>query len=276
MRPKNYWANTSGNGMVRRFIDKATQQTKQEIEQLIAGGTIAKPVSQELTYNELDKTIEHLWSVLFTTGYLTQRKCTDGIHYELAIPNREIRELFVKEIREWFGETSKKDRSTIAAFCEAFPRGDAVFIEKQMNKYLWDSISIRDNAVKNELKENFYHGMLLGILQYEENWRIRSNEESGNGYSDIMIETQEGVGVVIELKYAGNGSLDSRCADALAQIEQNQYEARLKDDGMETIVKYGIAFHKKKCKVALLKATINGEEQTVAEGEYSSGGNQLR
>jgi hypothetical protein len=247
--PENYWANTSGNGMVRRFIDKATAQTKREIEQLIAGEIIVKPVSQELTYSELDHTIENLWSVLFTTGYLTQRRRIDGTNYELMIPNLEIRDLFVKEIREWFQDASRKDHTVIEAFCAAFPQGDAEQIEKQMNQYLWNSISIRDTAVRNEFKENFYHGMLLGLVQYEEDWIIKSNEESGTGYSDILIETPESVGIVIELKYTENGNLDGGCEEALRQIEEKQYEARLKEDGMDTIVKYGISFYRKKCKV---------------------------
>jgi len=246
---KNYWANTSGNGMVQRFIDKATAQTRREIEQLIEGESIIKPVRQELTYNELDQSIENLWSVLFTTGYLTQRKCIDETNYELAIPNLEIRDLFIKEIKEWFHFTSKKDNRTIEKFCAAFPKGDTEFIEKQLNNYLWNSISVRDTAVRNNLKENFYNGMLLGILQYEESWIIKSNEESGTGYSDIMIETPERIGVVIELKYAGDNNLDSQCTEALNQIRKNQYDAHLTEDGMEIIIRYGIAFYKKSCKV---------------------------
>jgi hypothetical protein len=247
--PQNYWANTSGNGLVRRFIDKSTAQTKHEIEQLIGGGTIVKPISQELTYNELDERIDNLWSVLFSTGYLTYTKCIDATNYELKIPNLEIRDLFVKEINEWFKETTKKDNTTIKAFCEAFINGNVELIENQLNKYLWNSISIHDIAVRNNLKENFYHGILLGILQYEEDWIIKSNHESGNGYSDILIKTPEGVGIVIELKYAGEGKLEKQCNEALNQIEVNQYEAFLIEGGMDSILKYGIAFYKKKCKV---------------------------
>jgi hypothetical protein len=249
--PKNYWANTSGNGLVRRFIDKATSHTKQELEQLVAGEAVIKPVSQELTYPELEKSIDNLWSVLFTTGYLTQKTCVDGRSYELVIPNREIRELFVTQIQEWFRESLSQDSSTIDRFCAAFPAGDAQLIEKQMNKYLWNSISIRDTAVRSDRKENFYHGMLLGILQYAENWIIKSNVESGTGYSDILLETPEGIGVVIELKYAEDNNLNAHCEEALRQIEEKQYDAYLLDDGMETIIKYGIAFYKKKCRVAV-------------------------
>jgi hypothetical protein len=246
--PENYWANTSGNGMVRLFIDKSDKKTRDEIEQLIAGETILKEVRQELTYRELDSTIENLWSVLFTTGYLTQHG-REGTEYKLAIPNLEIRDLFVREIREWFKETSKKDNAAIAGFCEAFLKKDTALIEKQLNRYLWNSISIRDASARKSLKENFYHGMLLGILQYEEEWLVKSNEESGNGYGDILIETPDRIGVVIELKYAEKGDLGSRCEEALEQMDEKQYEARLLDDGMETILKYGIAFYKKKCKV---------------------------
>jgi hypothetical protein len=249
--PKNYWANTSGNAMVRLFIDKSTAQTRREIEQLIAGESIIKPISQELTYDELDKSIDNLWSVLFTTGYLTLKSRMDADNCELVIPNLEIRELFVKEIKGWFNESARRDNATISSFCEAFPQGDAELVETQLNRYLWNSISIRDTAVRNGLKENFYHGLLLGILQYEENWVIRSNSEAGTGYGDILIETPDRVGVVIELKYASDSNLESHCTEALNQIEQMQYASRLTDDGMERIVKYGIAFYKKQCRVAV-------------------------
>jgi hypothetical protein len=180
---------------------------------------------------------------------LTQRKSIDGRTYELAIPNLEVKELFVTEIEQWFKDASKKDNDTIRQFCEAFPNGDVQHIEKQLNKYLWNSISIRDTAVRNELKENFYHGMLLGLLQFEDEWKIQSNVESGIGYGDILIETPDRVGIVIELKYAIDNKLTDHCNEALTQIEKNQYDAVLIDDGMESIVKYGIAFYKKMCKV---------------------------
>jgi hypothetical protein len=250
-RPANYWANTSGNGLVRRFIDKADTKTRNEIEQLIAGETIVKSVSHELTYNELDKSIDNIWNVLYYTGYLTCRKRLDGDDMELAIPNLEIRDLFVKDIREWFKETSHNDTATIEAFCQAFPKGDASQIETQMNTYLWNSISIRDTAVRSNYKENFYHGMLLGILQYESSWLVKSNMESGEGYGDILIETPESIGVIVELKYAKDNNLKAHAEEALSQIEGKQYEARLYDDGMEKIVRIGIAFYKKKCKVAV-------------------------
>ena len=246
---RNYWANTSGNEMVRRFIDKANAQTRNEIEQLIEGKSIIKPVSQELTYSELDSSIENLWSVLFITGYLTKRRNAGEKKYELAIPNREIRELFINHIREWFNAAATRDHSRIEKFCAAFLQGDAETIEIQLNKYLWDSISVRDDAVRSDRKENFYHGLLLGLLQYEDNWLIKSNAESGLGYSDLLIETPERIGVVIELKYADNNNLEQHCTEAMAQIEEKQYDARLIEDGMDKILRFGIAFYKKRCKV---------------------------
>jgi hypothetical protein len=252
--PKNYWANTSGNDLVRLFIDKATSVTKRELEQLVAGEAVTKPLIQELTYPELDKNIDHLWSVLFTTGYLTQQGTKDGRSYELVIPNMEIRELFVTQIQEWFQDVVSKDRSRIADFCAAFPVGDIKEIEERLNAYLWKSISIRDTAVPAIYRENFYHGILLGILQYKDDWIVMSNAESGTGYSDILIETPESIGIVLELKYADNGDLKAHCEEALEQIEARDYDAALLDDGMETILKYGIAFYKKKCKVMMKKA----------------------
>jgi hypothetical protein len=248
--PQNYWANTSGNALVRRFIDKATTQTKKEIEQLIAGESVVKPVRQELTYSELDNSIENLWSVLFITGYLTQIRQVDAKRYELKIPNYEIRELFVDQIEQWFGDVVQKDTPKLDAFCDAFPAGDAETVESLLNDYLWNTISVRDTAVAKERKENFYHGILLGLLRHKENWLVMSNAESGEGYSDILIEVPEcRTGVVIELKYAEADKLEDSCAEALDQINEKQYNAHLLADGMQTIVKYGIACFRKHCKV---------------------------
>jgi hypothetical protein len=248
--PENYWANTSGNGLVRRLLDQATSQTKKEIEQLIAGGTVVKPVRQELTYSELDDSIENLWSLLFITGYLTQCRRMDGKTYELKIPNREIRELFVDQIEQWFSNAIQNDAPKLDAFCDAFPAGDAATIESLLNDYLWNTISVRDTAVAKERKENFYHGILLGLLRHKEKWLVLSNAESGEGYSDILIEVPESkIGVVIELKYAEADKLEDGCAEALSQIDEKQYNAHLQSDGMQTIVKYGIACFRKHCKV---------------------------
>ena len=210
--PEDYWSNTSGNGIVRRFIDKANMQTKSEIEQLIAGEEIVKEIRQELTYDELDKTIDNLWSVLFTTGYLTQRGRVDGRCYRLAIPNREIRELFITQIREWFKDSVGRDKTTLDDFAAAMLRGDESQVEKIFGDYLWNTISIRDTAVSKERKENFYHGILLGLFGFMDNWIVKSNVESGIGYSDILIEAFDcRVGIVIEVKYAEDGNLDAAC-----------------------------------------------------------------
>ena len=249
--PQNYWSNTSGNAIVRRLIDKADSVTKNEVESLIAGDEVIKEIHQELTYSELDQSIENLWSVLFTTGYLTQRGRVDGRKYRLAIPNREIRELFITQIREWFRKSSRKDTGTLEAFCQAFPQKDAVKIEKFLNEYLWNTIRIRDISGR-EKKENFYHGMILGLLRYKENRLVKSNAESGEGYSDILIEVPESrTGIVVEIKYAEDAAFDSSCNKAIQQIEEKHYEVALLGDGMENVVKYGIACYKKRCKVLL-------------------------
>jgi hypothetical protein len=216
---------------------------------LIAGESIAKPIVQELTYRELDSTIDNLWSVLFTTGYLTQKEQLDGERYELVIPNREIQNLFVTQIKEWFKETSTGNTAQIEKFCAAFPAGESAVIEEMLDDYLWNSISIRDTAARESMKENFYHGLLLGLLEYKQNWKVKSNAESGEGYSDLLIETPERTGVVVEIKYAQDGNLDRGCAKALEQMDAKQYDALLMDDGMKKIVRYGIAFYKKSCKV---------------------------
>lgn len=248
--PKDYWSNSSGNAIVRRFIDKADTRTKDEIERLISGRCIEKDISQELTYDELDDSIEHLWSVLFTTGYLTQQGRTQSGRYLLSIPNREIRNLFIKKIREWFSDTSKKDGTKLEEFCNAFFEKDTEKIEQLFGDYLWNTISIRDTAVPKEKKENFYHGILLGLLGYKENWLTKSNSESGTGYSDILIEIPDNrTGVVIELKYAGDGDMEAACGRALEQIEEKQYVDKLKQDGMRNFIKYGIACYKKDCRV---------------------------
>ena len=251
--PEDFWSNTSSNSIVSRFIDKANKQTRDEIENLISGETVIKEIKQELTYNELDKSIENLWSILFTTGYLTQRERIDSRKLRLAIPNREIKELFELQIREWFQEKSSEDVKKLDKLCMAFPDGDAETIEDLFNDYLWNTISIRDTAVKGR-KENFYHGVLLGLLSHMENWAVWSNIESGEGYCDILLEVPENrVGVVIEMKYAQEDRMEAACTEALKQIEQRQYAVRLKSDGMKNIVNYGIACYRKHCKVKIGK-----------------------
>jgi hypothetical protein len=249
---KNYWANTSANALVRRFIDKAGNKTRNEIEQLIAGESVTKNIRPELTYSELDDTIDNLWSVLFLTGYLTQSKQISGTTYELKIPNLEIRNLFIEQIQKWFDDNVKSDKTKLNRFCEAFPAGDAEAIETIFNDYLWNTISIRDTMVSNSHKENFYHGILLGLLSHKENWEILSNPESGEGYSDILVEVPESrTGIVIEIKYAKADKLKEASKAALVQIADKKYDQRLHEDGMKNIVKYGIACCKKHCQVSI-------------------------
>ena len=220
-KPQDFWSNSSGNALVRSFIDKADVQTKDEIERLIAGEYIEKEISQELTYDEIDKSIANLWSVLFTTGYLTKQGVTDDGKVRLSIPNREIKNLFIKKIREWFSDTTANDGKTLEQFCNAFVEKDTEKIEELFGDYLWNTISIRDTAVAKDKKENFYHGILLGLLGYKASWLIKSNTESGTGYSDILVEVPNNrTGIVIELKYAENGDMNAACDEALKQIEK--------------------------------------------------------
>ena len=251
-KPQDFWSNSSGNALVRSFIDKADVQTKDEIERLIAGEYIEKEISQELTYDEIDKSIANLWSVLFTTGYLTKQGVTDDGRVRLSIPNREIKNLFIKKIREWFSDTTANDGKTLEQFCNAFVDKDTEKIEELFGDYLWNTISIRDTAVAKDKKENFYHGILLGLLGYKASWLIKSNTESGTGYSDILVEVPNNrTGIVIELKYAENGDMDAACDEALKQIEEKSYLDKLKQDGMRNFIKYGIACFKKDCKVVV-------------------------
>lgn len=250
--PEDFWSNSSGNAIVRRFIDKADVQTKNEIERLIVGECIEKEISLELTYDELDKSIENLWSVLFTTGYLTHQGRTESGKYRLTIPNREIKNLFIKKIREWFSDVSRNDGKKLEEFSNAFLEKNPEKIEQIFGDYLWNTISIRDTAVAKEKKENFYHGILLGLLGYKATWLTKSNAESGTGYSDILVEVPDNrTGIVIELKYAENGDMDAACAKALEQIEEKDYVDRLRQDGMRNFIKYGIACFKKDCKVVV-------------------------
>lgn len=250
--PQDFWSNSSGNAMVRRFIDMADVSTKNEIERLIAGESIEKDVTPELTYDELDKSIENLWSVLFTTGYLTHKGRTESGKYRLVIPNREVRNLFVKKIREWFSDVSRKDGQTLEQLCDAFVNKSVEKIEQIFGDYLWNTISIRDTAVAKEKKENFYHGILLGLLGYKSTWLIKSNAESGIGYSDILVEVPTNrTGIVIELKYAEGGDMDAACEEAMRQIEEKGYIAKLKQDGMRNFIRYGIACFKKDCRVVV-------------------------
>lgn len=249
-RPQAYWINTSGNDLVKRFVDKADKTTQNEIERLVAGEAIEKAVRLELTYDEIDNSIDNLWSVLFTTGYLTQAGETDT-GYRLVIPNREVREVFILQIQEWFRKTIAQDERPMQALCQAFLDGDAVEIQKRLNVILSKMISILDTKARDEQKENFYHGLLLGLLRSQPDWLILSNAESGEGFCDILIEPEDpDMGIVIEVKYAADmAKLDGCAAKALEQISALRYDERLRNDGRDNIMIYGISFCKKRCRV---------------------------
>ena len=251
--PKNYWANTSGNDLIRRMLKNANLTTKNEVEELLNGGQVTKRIKQELTYREIDDSIENVWSVLYAAGYLTGMHVEqeDADIFRLWIPNGEIRKLFYELVEDWFREATRSDTSRISRFCAAFPAGDTAVIQEMLSDYLWDSISVRDTAVRRNMKENFYHGMLLGLLQNQDSWLVKSNAETGEGYSDISIQTPERTGIVIELKYADDGNLETACSEALKQIEEKKYAEGLKRRGMKKIMKYGIAFWEKECVVAM-------------------------
>lgn len=250
--PQTYWINTSGNDLVKRFVDKADKTTQGEIERLIAGEAIEKAVRLELTYNEIDNSIDNLWSVLFTTGYLTQAGKVERSVYKLIIPNREVREVFILQIQEWFKETVVHDEKPMQAFCQAFLDGNAEEIQKRLTVILGKMISILDTKAKDEQKENFYHGLLLGLLRSEPNWLILSNAESGDGFSDILIEPEDpDAGIVIEVKYSPTlAGMESACEAAMNQIKEKRYDERLRNEGREHITAFGIAFCKKRCRVS--------------------------
>lgn len=250
-QPKNYWSNTSSNEAVRRFIQESDKASvRREIENLVAGEVIKKEIHQELTYKDMYASIDNLWSVLFTTGYLTQKGKPEDNRFPLAIPNMEIRNIFTTQIMDFFKENVPKNRAALNEFCKALKNGDAEGVEKQLTEYLRRTISIRDTFVKKQMKENFFHGILLGILSFGDTWSVSSNKESGDGYSDILLETDDGeTGIILELKYADDGNLDTACKKALAQINRNRYEEILLDEGVPHILKYGIAFYKKRCRV---------------------------
>ncbi|MEY8491559.1 AAA family ATPase [Lachnospiraceae bacterium 29-91] len=272
IQPENYWINTSSNNAVKRFIqESADAATKREIEHLVAGEVITKEIYQELTYPEMYETIGHIWSLLFMTGYLTKRGKAEGRQFRLAIPNLEIRDIFVTQIMELFKENVKEDGETLKRFCAALQNKDADGVEKLFTEYLKKTISIRDTSIRKVMKENFptgkattkgtkgqspsvcfYHGILIGILGVKSRWGVSSNREMGEGYADILVEPDTGdMGIIIEVKYAHDGNLDGACKEALKQIEYTRYEEELLDNGAEHIVKYGIACYKKRCRVML-------------------------
>ncbi len=247
--PVSYWVNSSGNDIIRRFICIAGRRTRRELENLLEGKTVVKKINFELTYQELYEKAENIWSILFMTGYLTMVRETGKNQYELSIPNREIHEIYKEQILEWFQAEMKKDTPKLDAFCEAFLRGDAETVETMFTDYLNRTISVRDAGARKNRKESFYHGILLGLLGHREDWDVYSNMESGDGYSDILVETDNQTGIVAEVKYTDSDALESGCGEALEQIEKKRYADRLLQNNMKHIIKYGIACNRKSCRV---------------------------
>ena len=253
--PEAFWINSSGNDLVKRFVAKADQTTKDEIEQLIAGDVIEKKIRQDLTYDEIDQSIDNLWSVLFTTGYLTQTGRAERGIYKLMIPNKEVREVFIDQIQQWFDQTVVNDEDRMSSFYQSFAQGKAKDVQDQLTSILAETISILDTKVRNEEKENFYHGMMLGLLRNHRNWIVRSNVESGEGFVDILIKPEDpDEGILIELKYSKTfDGLEKACERAMEQVKNRRYDEALREEGRCHILAYGIAFYKKRCKVVVQK-----------------------
>lgn len=256
-KPQTYWINSSGNSLVRRLINRADSSTKDEIERLIAGEAIEKVIRQDLTYDEIENSIDNIWSVLFTTGYLTkigEVKLADSesYAYKLVIPNKEVREVFVLQIQEWFKAVVANDNDTMKLLSKAILDKDETVLARQLNIVMGRMISILDTKAPDDMKENFYHGLLLGLLRGSNpDWLIKSNRESGDGFSDILIKPENpDLGIVIEVKYAKEfKKLDAACDAAMAQIKQKRYDETLRDEGRCDILAYGIAFCRKRCRV---------------------------
>ena len=253
--PEAFWINSSGNDLVKRFVAKADQTTKDEIEQLIAGDVIEKKIRQDLTYDEIDQSIDNLWSVLFTTGYLTQTGRAERGIYKLMIPNKEVREVFIDQIQQWFDQTVVNDEDRMSSFYQSFAQGKAKDVQDQLTSILAETISILDTKARNEEKENFYHGMMLGLLRNHRNWIVKSNVESGEGFVDILIKPEDpDEGILIELKYSKTfDGLEKACERAMEQIKDRRYDEALREEGRIHILAYGIAFCKKRCKVVVQK-----------------------
>ena len=249
-RPEAYWINTSGNDLVKRFVDKANRTTRNEIEQLIAGNAIEKTLRLDLTYDEIDNSIENLWSVLFTTGYLTQTGMTEDGAYRLVIPNREICEVFKLQIQEWFKKSIFSNTEQLTAFWKAFEEGNTDGVEMYLNRIMSNSISVFDIKTGEGKKEISYHNLLVGILTGNADWLVKSNVEAGEGFADIIVETEDpNAGIIVELKYTKNyDEMEQACKAALDQINDRRYQEYLLNDGRKDITLYGIAFCKKRCK----------------------------
>ena len=260
LQPQNYWLNTSGNEVVRHFIEALGDGvTKTEMERLIGGEIVQKEIHEEMTYHDLYADMGNVWSVLFMTGYLTQRGRADGNLYNLVIPNREIRNIFTEQIMKMFQEQAEQDDETLGRFCDALEQGNAEEVERCFTGYMRKTVSIRDTFVRKATKENFYHGMLIGLLGFKEGWTVMSNREAGDGFSDIQILIDDAeTGIVIEVKYAQNGDLEAECQKALTQMRALHYEDGMRNAGMQKVFKYGIACWKKTCKVVVESEILVG------------------
>ncbi|RGZ89329.1 hypothetical protein DW967_13530 [Agathobacter rectalis] len=256
-KPQTYWINSSGNSLVRRLINRADSSTKDEIERLIAGEAIEKVIRLDLTYDEIDNSIDNIWSVLFTTGYLTKigevkLPDSESYAYKLVIPNKEVREVFVLQIQEWFKAVVANENDTMKLLSRAILDKDEQQIARQLNIVMGRMISILDTKAPDDMKENFYHGLLLGLLRGSNpDWLIKSNRESGDGFSDILIKPEDpDAGIIIEVKYAKEiKGLDAACDAAMAQIKDKRYDEALRDEDRCDILAYGIAFCRKRCRV---------------------------
>ena len=253
LQPQNYWLNTSGNEVVRHFIEALGDGvTKTEMERLIGGEIVQKEIHEEMTYHDLYADMGNVWSVLFMTGYLTQRGRADGNLYNLVIPNREIRNIFTEQIMKMFQEQAEQDGETLGRFCDALEQENAEEVERCFTGYMRKTVSIRDTFVRKATKENFYHGMLIGLLGFKEGWTVMSNREAGDGFSDIQVLIDDAeTGIVIEVKYAQDGDLEAECQKALTQMRALHYEEGMRNAGIRKILKYGIACWKKTCKVVV-------------------------
>lgn len=249
--PEAYWINTSGNELVKRFIDKAGKTTRNEIERLIAGEAIDKQIRLDMTYDEIDNNIDNLWSVLFTTGYLTYTKISEDKKYSLVIPNKEIKEVFKLQIQEWFRNKIFSNTEQLQDFWKAFKDGNTQIMERYLNKVLSNSVSVFDTRARNDEKESSYHNLLIGILSGNEDWLVKSNVEAGEGFADIIVETDDpDEGIIAELKYTKDfKAMEKSCEKALKQIKDRRYQEYLLNNDRQNIMYYGIAFCRKRCKV---------------------------
>ena len=253
--PENYWTNTSGNDVLKHFIESAGAAkglAKTDLERLVNGEIVEKDIREDLTYNELYASMDNLWSTLFMAGYLTHKGRVDTKRFRLAVPNREIRNIITEQVLALFKQNVEKDGQLLNDFCTALSDGHTDEVERLFSEYMKKTISVRDTFARKELKENFYHGLLLGILGFKAGWSVMSNRESGNGFSDIMIMIDDAeIGIVIEVKYAESHDLEAVCKDALKQMIDKRYAEYFEQQGIKKILKYGIACRVKECKVML-------------------------